>query len=76
VNESENTKISFIDTVLSPRASNDLRGGSVLIYGFCLLLLLPVTFRAIVHFLKEDSGVNSIASIHLFHGTPAPNNVV
>jgi hypothetical protein len=75
VNESENTKISFIDTVLSSRASNDFRGGSVLIYGFCLLLL-PVTFRAIVHFLKEDSGVNSIASIHLFHGTPAPNNVV
>lgn len=74
MNESENTKISFIDTVLSARASNDFRGGSVLIYGFCLLL--PVTFRAIVHFLKEDSGVNSIASIHLFHGTPAPNNVV
>ena len=63
-----------MDTVLSARASNDFRGGSVLIYGFCLLLL-PVTFRAIVHFFKEDSGVNSIAPIHLFHGTPAPNNV-
>jgi hypothetical protein len=67
--------MTFLDTVLPSQASNDFRGGKVPIYGFCLMLL-PITFRALVHFLKDDSGVNSIASIHLFHGDPDPNVVV
>jgi len=67
--------MSIIDTILPRQANNDFRGGRVPIYGFCLLLL-PITFRAVVHFLKDDSGVNSIASIHLFHGNPDPNLVV
>ena len=67
--------MSMVETVLPTRACNDFRGGAIPVYGFCLLLL-PLTFRALVHFLKGDSGVNSIASIHLFHGDPDPNQVV
>ena len=65
----------FIDTVIPKQANNDFRGGKIPLYGFCLLLL-PVVFRTFVHFLKDDSGVNSIASIHLFPGDPDPNNVI
>jgi hypothetical protein len=67
--------MSLIDSILPEKASNDFRGGRVPVYGFCLLLL-PVTFRTFVHFLKGDSGVNSIASIHLFPGDPDPNLVI
>jgi len=67
--------MSWIDTLIPSQASNDFRGGKIPVYGFCLMLL-PITFRAVVHFLKNDSGVNSIASIHLFHGDPDPNVVV
>lgn len=67
--------MSFIETVIPKQASNDFRGGKVPLYGFCLLLL-PVAFRSFVHFLKEDSGANSIASIHLFPGDPDPNQVI
>ena len=67
--------MSLIDTLLPERASNDFRGGRIPIYGFCLMLL-PVTFRSMVHFLKDDSGVNSIASIHVFPGDPDPNHVI
>jgi hypothetical protein len=65
----------LIDSILPEKASNDFRGGRVPFYGFCLLLL-PLTFRTFVHFLKGDSGVNSIASIHLFPGDPDPNLVI
>ena len=33
-------------------------------------------FRSLVHFLKDDSGVHSIATIITFPGTPDPNNVI
>jgi len=67
--------MSVLETVLPKQANNDYRGGPVPFYGFCLLLL-PITFRVFVHFLKADSGVNSIASIHLFPGDPDPNVVI
>lgn len=67
--------MSIFDTLLPKRASNDFDGGRLPVYAFCLMLL-PITFRACVHFLKGDSGVNSIASIHLFPGDPDPNQVI
>jgi hypothetical protein len=70
--------MSIIETVLPKDANNDFRGGAIPFYGFCLLLL-PITFRVMVHFFKADSGVNSIASIHLFTavaGDPDPNVVI
>ena len=67
--------MSITEMIFPKQASNDFQGGRVPIYGLCLLLL-PFTFRGLVHFLKGDSGVNSIASIHLFPGDPDPNAVI
>jgi hypothetical protein len=56
---------SIVDIIFPKQANNDYRGGAIPFYGFCLLLPLNL-FRSTVHFLKDDSGVNSIASIKLF----------
>lgn len=64
-----------LDVLLPRAANNDYRGGRVPLYFFYALIAMT-TFRSLVHFLKDDSGVNSIASIILFSGTPDPNNVV
>ena len=62
--------------VLIPRtADNDYRGGKVPLV-FFLALIGMTAFRSFVHFLREDSGVNSIASIVLFSGSPDPNHVI
>ena len=67
--------MTALDVLLPRAANNDYRGGRLPLYFFYALLAM-VTFRSLVHFLKDDSGVNSIASIILFSGTPDPNNVV
>ncbi len=53
----------------------DYRGCPIAFWAFCLFML-PMIFRGLVHFLKDDSGVQSIATIVAFQGTPDPNNVV
>ena len=67
--------MSAIDALFPRTANNDYRGGRVPLYFFYALMAMT-TFRSFVHFLKEDSGVNSIASIILFSGVPDPNRVV
>ena len=57
------------------RASNDYRGRKVALYAFGLLAL-GMGGRSLVHLFKGDSGVNSIATILTFSGTPDPNNVI
>ncbi len=66
---------SALDVILPRQANNDYRGGAVPLYGFCLLAATSL-FSSTVHFLKDDSGVNSIASIIVFEGTPDPNNII
>jgi len=67
--------MTALDVLLPRTANNDYHGGRVPLYFFYALIPV-ITFRSFVHFLKDDSGVNSIASIVLFSGTPDPNNVV
>ncbi len=67
--------IRVLDVVFPRQANNDYRSGPVPFYGFCLMTAVML-FRSTVHFLKPDSGVNSIASIMIFEGTPDPNNVI
>jgi hypothetical protein len=57
--------------------TNEYRGGPIPFYGFCLIFATQV-FKSTVHFLKADSGVNSIASIIVFpfEGPADPNNVI
>ncbi len=68
---------STIDVVLPRKVTNEYRGGPIPFYGFCLLFATQV-FSSTVHFLKADSGVNSIASIIVFpfEGPADPNNVI
>ena len=66
---------STLDVIIPRQANNDYRGGDAAFYGFCLVTALML-FRATVHFLKPDSGVNSIASIMVFEGSPDPNNII
>ncbi|MAE94470.1 MAG: hypothetical protein CL910_07410 [Deltaproteobacteria bacterium] len=66
---------AVLETILPREASNEYRGGLVPFYGFCLVAAVML-FRSTVHFLKDDSGVNSIASIILFEGSPDPNNLI
>ena len=67
--------MTALDVLLPRAANNDYRGGRVPLYLFYVLVAVA-TFRSFAHFLLDDSGVNSIASIVLFSGTPDPNNVV
>lgn len=67
--------MTFLRTLLPRHAGNEFQGGRIPLVGFCLLIALTA-FRSLVHLLKDDSGVNSIASIHLFPGDPDPNQVI
>ena len=67
--------MTFLRTLLPGSANNEFQGGRIPLVGFCLLIALTA-FRSLVHLLKDDSGVNSIASIHLFPGDPDPNQVI
>ena len=67
--------MTALSALLPSEANNDYRGGRLPLYAFGLLLV-PLTFRSFVHLLKDDSGVNSIASIVTFAGTPDPNHVI
>lgn len=72
------TDESLSSRIFPKQANNDYRGSSVAFYAL-ILVCLPLTFRGLVHFLKEDSGVNSIATILVFPfeaGTPDPNDVI
>ena len=64
-----------LDVILPAEASNDYRSGRVPLYGYCFMVAVML-FRSSVHFLKPDSGVNSIASIMVFKGDPDPNNII
>jgi len=66
---------ALTNAVFPLSAGNDYRGGRVALYGFCLLTAAHM-FKATVHFLAPDSGVNSLASILVFEGTPDPNNLI
>lgn len=67
--------MSAFDRLLPREANNDYQGSAVAFYGFCVLTVV-ICGRSLIHFLKDDSGVNSIATIITFSGTPDPNNVI
>jgi hypothetical protein len=62
--------------VLFPRTANkDYRGGTIALVAYCLFML-PTAFSALVHFLKDDNGIYSIATLIPFEGNPDPDNFV
>lgn len=66
---------SLLEKILPRRIDNTYRGHPIALYAFWVLMI-PFTFRAFVHFLKDDSGVHAIASIKVFPGDPDPNTVI
>ena len=68
-------EVSLYKRLLPDPANNNYLGSKIAIYGLAVLLI-PLTFRSLVHFLKDDSGVNSIATILTFSGSPDPNTVI
>ena len=67
--------MSIYKRLLPDVADNNYFGSKIAIYGLAILMI-PLTFRSLVHFLKDDSGVNSIATILTFSGSPDPNTVI
>ncbi|MGH0032553.1 MAG: hypothetical protein ACQGVC_22405 [Myxococcota bacterium] len=67
--------MTVLEALFPRQAGNDYRGGRLPLYLFGLLTLV-MAGRSLVHFLKDDSGVHSIATIVRFAGTPDPNVVV
>ena len=67
--------MSILKALLPSEANNDYRGGPVPLYVFCALSMLMLG-RSLIHFFKGDSGVNSIATLVTFSGSPDPNQVV
>ena len=65
----------MLERIRPRQANNDYSGSPIALWAFWLLMV-PLTFRSFVHFLKDDSGVNSIATIMTFPGTPDPNVVI
>ena len=59
-----------------PREANNRYEGSAIAFYMAFPFMAIFTFRSLVHFLKGDSGVNSIASIVVFPGSPDPNSVI
>ena len=56
-------------------ADNNYMGAKSAYYFFILWMLLN-TWRSFVHFAAEDAGLNSIANLIIFEGTPDPNQVI
>ena len=70
--------MSLIDKLFPKQANNDYQCNNIALYVFYLLIAM-YTFRGFMHFLADDGGINSIASIIIFpfaEGAPNPNNVI
>ena len=57
------------------QANNDYPGSKIALFVFPIIAL-AILGRSLIHFLKSDAGVNSIATIMTFEGTPDPNQVI
>ena len=67
--------MSLLEGLLPREANNDYRGSPIALYTFCALAAIMLG-RSLIHFLKGDSGVHSIATIIRFAGDPDPNQII
>jgi hypothetical protein len=74
----ETLTMTLIEKLFPKQANNDYQGSVIAQYTFYLLIGI-YTFRSFMHFLADDGGINSIASITVFPfaaGAADPNNVI
>lgn len=69
------TPTPILERLFPRQANNDYRGSRIALYVFCLLAAV-ILGRSLIHFLKADAGLNSIATIVRFTGDPDPNPVI
>ena len=62
--------MTILERLLPKVVDNDYRGSKIALYTFPAILTVFLG-RSLIHFFKDDSGVNSIATIHLFPGDPS-----
>jgi hypothetical protein len=67
--------MSLLERLIPREANNEYRGSRIALYTFSVLSTVML-IRSLIHFLKDDSGVNSIATIVTFSGSPDPNQVI
>ena len=61
--------------MLPQPVTNDYQGSRIALFAWALIAPM-LAFRSLVHFLAEDAGLNSIATIIVFAGAPDPNQVI
>ncbi len=70
--------MNLIEKLFPRQANNNYQGSVIAQYGFYVLIAI-YTFRSFMHFLADDGGINSLASIIIFpfaESAPDPNNVI
>jgi len=69
--------MKILRIIFPKTANNNYQGSKIAFYGL-IPILFVYTFRSFVHFLKNDSGVNDIATIKIFNETNGldPNIVI
>ena len=61
---------------LLPKVADNNFLGQKSAYYFFIFFMVVNTVRSFIHLLAEDAGLNSIANIIVFEGTPDPNKVI
>ncbi len=64
-----------LSSLFPQQANNDYRGSKIALFVFPLIALV-ILGRSLIHFLKGDAGINSIATIITFDGSPDPDQVI
>ncbi len=67
--------MSFMEKLLPAKVDNHYRGNIVALYALPVIAVVLLA-RSLIHYLKDDSGVNSIASLIRFSGDPDPNQLI
>ena len=61
---------------LLPKIADNNFHGQKVAYYFFIFFMVVNTVRSFIHLLAEDAGLNSIANIIVFEGTPDPIKVI
>ena len=64
-----------MNRLLPKVADNNFQGQKIAFYFFVFFMVIN-TARSFIHLLAEDAGLNSIANIIIFEGSPDPNKVI
>lgn len=67
--------MNTFNKIFPTTANNDYKGSPIAFFVLCAFGLMFI-FRSLVHYIKDDGGANSIASLIVFAGDPDPNLII